>query len=476
VRKTLIALVLVLCALGAQAGTITSISPSSIKVNSGEHFITINGTGLGSVIVFDGPAGQFELNANATFSGSVVFWVPLAVVGRSGTHTVYVRGGTGDSNSVPFYVEGFKFFPLVILTPDVLRVQPKTREGVYVKYEVMALGGEDSSPTVRCFPESGSFFKMGATTVDCSASNLSGEKARSSFTVLVADSEGPVIYLPEPIQVKAESPEGAIVEYDVKAYDEIWGDAIPECLPRSGDVFPVGLTNVACIAKDLDDNVTSATFPVEVLGEREFYELTLYVPDIRVEASDPIGEKVEWKVEVEGTEDREPVVSCSHENGSLFPVGVTVVECSALDAWGMRGKTTFTVDVADINAPYSEAYASPDRLTADGRMVPIEIKVEVKDDIDPEPHCFVFGVSSNQKISTGDDMDPKEGDWAITGDLTLELRAEYTKTDRYYDVWVSCSDFYGNGLATTTRVIVPAGTGQSVTPPTTTKRRAGGKG
>jgi hypothetical protein len=442
VKRTVLFSILALCAFGASAGTITSISPSTVKVSSGEHFITIYGTGLGNDVVFDGPAGHFELFANASFAGNVVFWVPQEVVNRSGVYSVYVRGGTGTSNSVSFTVQGLKFFPLVIFVPELLRIQPESREGAYVKYEVIAGGGEDPEPIVDCFPRSGDFFPMGPTTVDCHASNRYDETAKASFTVLVADSVGPRFdYLPEPIRVKAESREGAMVEYDVKASDEIWGEVVPQCLPRSGDMFPVGVTNVLCVAADPDGNETSASFPIEVIGEREYYELVLTARDLRVEAQSPEGEKVEWKIEVDGTEDWEPVVTCSAENGSLFPIGVTTVECNALDAWGMRGRTSFTVDVFDPKTPDIErVFASPDVLRADGRMYPIEIALDVYDNFDPRPHCYVFSVTSNQKISTGDDQDPKEGDWSITGDLSVELRAEYTKYDRYDVGWVICSD------------------------------------
>ena len=132
VKRTLVVCVFLLFALGASAGTITSISPSSVKVNSGEHFLTIYGSGLGNVVVFDGPAGHFEVNTTASFVGSVAAWVPLEIVGRSGYYNVFVRGGTGDSNVVTFQVQGFKFWPFVIIVPEVLWVQPLNREGAYV--------------------------------------------------------------------------------------------------------------------------------------------------------------------------------------------------------------------------------------------------------------------------------------------------------------------------------------------------------
>ena len=64
-KRSLLAVVLGLFAVSATAGTITSISPSMVKVNSGEHFLSIYGTGLGNVVVFQGPAGTLERNTSA---------------------------------------------------------------------------------------------------------------------------------------------------------------------------------------------------------------------------------------------------------------------------------------------------------------------------------------------------------------------------------------------------------------------------
>ena len=457
-KRTLLFSVLLLAfAATASAGTITSISPSSIKVNSGEHFVQINGSGLGSVIVFDGPAGHFELNANATFSGSVHFWVPSEIIRTAGTYSVFVRGGTGDSNSVNFTVQGFKFFPFVIIIPDILRYQPQGREGAYVKYDVITAGGEvyDPNPRVDCFPMSGDFFKMGNTRVDCTAYNSAGEKATSTFTVSVMDTVGPVITVPrELIKVPAESREGATVKYDVSAYDEIWGQATPDCKPGNGDLFPIGLTVVTCYATDLEGNIGTAHFPVEVVGDSNFYKLELRAQDVVVDARSPEGEYVDYKVEVSGTKDESPDVSCYPKAGTLFPLGTTLVDCEAIDYNGMRGATTFSVEVRDPSAPViDKIYATPDLLKSDGNLYPIEIVVSASDDFDPRPVCQIYAVTSNQTINLDDDDDPKSYDWNITGDLTLELRAENVRTDRYYDVWVGCTDYYGNRTNASARVV-----------------------
>lgn len=473
-KRTLLAVILVFAAATLSAGTVTSISPATIKVNSGEHFLTLYGSGLGTVVVFDGPAGHFERNTNANFIGSVATWVPEPIVRTSGTYSVYVRGGTGDSNTVNFTVQGFKFFPFVIIAPELLRVQPLNREGGYVKYDVFWAGGESNDGDVRCFPSSGDFFKMGQTTVNCEAYNSAGEKAQASFTVDVHDDVAPTLYLPrEPIVVKAESREGAMVEYDSKAYDDIWGDVITECAPKSGSVFPIGVTNVQCTATDLESNIGVGTFQVEVIGEVEWYPLNVLVPStIVVDAKSIEGNYVEYDVKVENG--RDPELSCYPKSGTLFPLGLTNVVCDAIDAFGMRGRGEFYVEVRDPQPPmFEKLYATPDLLPNDGRLYDLEIVAAASDDLDPRPVCSIYSITSSQPINLDDDDNEKDYDWKVTGDLTLELRGEATRVDRTYYVWVGCSDFYGNRVNAATKVVVPVGSGQST--PTAPKRRAGPK-
>lgn len=475
-RSSLAAAFLLLCAVSASAGTITSISPSMIKVNSGEHFLTINGTDLGSLVIFDGPAGYFEMPANAVFSTSTHAWVPEAVVRKSGYYNVWVRNGRVDSNVVVFEVQGFKVFPLVILLPEWLIVQPRTREGAYVKFEPIALGGEDPDPVIRCDHESGSLFPMGTTKVTCTASNIYGESATDSFNISVFDRLGPTISVPEPIQVKWTSEEGAVVEYKISAYDDIWGEVIPECLPRSGSTFPVGITTVQCSAIDYDENVGWNSFTVEVIGELEPYPLTVVVPSdgINTVAVDPSGAPVKYEVWVEGSEDPYPEVTCTPESGSMFPIGTTHVLCEAIDRYGMRGSAGFQVLVADPDAPIIEyVAASPSLLPYDRRLYRIGVELSAYDKIDLSPYCEVADVTSIENIHLGDESDPKSYDWKITGQFTLELRGDRdTAVPRVYDVWVTCTDYFGNQSRTSVAVTVEGEKASMIVP---SKRRAAGR-
>jgi hypothetical protein len=59
-------------------------------------------------------------------------------------------------------------------------------------------------------------------------------------------------------------------------------------------------------------------------------------------------------------------------------------------------------------------------------------------------------------VSSNEPLDP-DGDWVITGNLTLNLRAERlgTGTGRVYTISVQCTDPSGNSSTKTTTVTVP---------------------
>lgn len=475
-RKILVPVFLLLIASSAFAGTITSLDPSSLKVNSGEYFITAYGTNPGNTLVFDGPAGHFERAVSATFADRVVGWVPEAIVAKSGTHSLKVRAANGvETNSLNFSVVGFKF-PLVLFVPEVLLAQPKTREGAFVKFDVIPFGGEDPNPVVDCDYRSGDFFKMGVTRVRCTATNSFKEKAEAEFDINVADRVGPIVTVPEQIKVSARSKEGAAVDFDAKANDEIWGDMPVDCSPKSGSMFRIGLTTVVCTSVDLDLNIGSNAFVIEVVGDHGTPDpLTLILPaTIVVEAKDPRGAEVSYDVKVKGTKDPNPTITCTPKSGSLFALGTTTVSCDALDSEGAWGQGSFDVNVLDMKAPEIRyAKASPDKIPEDGRLWPVAIDAEAVDDIDLQPTCAIIGVTANENIDAGDEEKP-EYDYQITGALKVELRGESTRSTRVYNVWVGCSDFFGNMTQANVQVAVSKDAGaQSTT--STTRRRAGGK-
>ena len=67
-------------------------------------------------------------------------------------------------------------------------------------------------------------------------------------------------------------------------------------------------------------------------------------PNIDQTTSDPTGATVSFPLPLAtDNEDPSPAVTCDHASGSKFPVGSTLVTCTAKDASGNRTTTSFTV-------------------------------------------------------------------------------------------------------------------------------------
>ena len=75
--------------------------------------------------------------------------------------------------------------PPVITVPFDFTVEATTSAGAVVYYVVTATDDVDPNPTVACVPPSGSTFPVGATTVECVATDNTGKSSSASFRVTV---------------------------------------------------------------------------------------------------------------------------------------------------------------------------------------------------------------------------------------------------------------------------------------------------
>jgi len=132
-----------------------------------------------------------------------------------------------------------------------------------------AIDTDNAGTSVVCNPPSNTMFKIGDTTVICTASDPQGNKSdpgAGSFTVTVRDTFGPA-FTPSTvtdITRPATSASGAVVSFSPLATDVVDGPITPVCKPLSGTVFQIGTSPVVCTASDKAGNQSVAAFTVTV--------------------------------------------------------------------------------------------------------------------------------------------------------------------------------------------------------------------
>ena len=147
----------------------------------------------------------------------------------------------------------------------------------------------------------------------------------------------PILNIPDGISAAATSTSGANVTFFVAAFNSD-GSSVPiTCDHNSGDLFPLGATNVHCSATN-DFGTTTGVFPVFVTD--------LTPPVLTLPANITTSSTtVTFTVTATDDLDPSPTVLCSPASGSTFAPGTTTVECSATDNFANSAFGTFTVTV-----------------------------------------------------------------------------------------------------------------------------------
>ncbi len=118
---------------------------------------------------------------------------------------------------------------------------------------------------------------------------------------------------------------------------------------------------------------------------------------------------------------------------------------------------TVVITVLDTAAPEITALtATPSViLQTNHEMVPVVVSASISD-CDSTASCRIVSVTSNEPDDGLGDGDTAT-DWKITGDLTLNVRAERAGrgTGRVYTITVACTDASGNTSTSTVTVTVP---------------------
>ncbi|MBI2935799.1 MAG: HYR domain-containing protein [Chloroflexi bacterium] len=204
---------------------------------------------------------------------------------------------------------------------------------------------------------------------------------------LATDTTPPVLTVPQGLLVEATGPNGAVVTYDAMARDDVDGEVAAACTPPSGSLFPLGETTVTCAALDGAGNAATAAFQVAV---QDTTPPTLTLPSpIVAEATGPDGGVVTYSATATDLVDGEIMPTCDPPSGSLFPVGVTTVTCTATDTSGNTETASFLIRVQDTTPP---ALTLPENITTEatgpaGTVVTFEVRATDVVDGSIAPTC-----------------------------------------------------------------------------------------
>jgi hypothetical protein len=177
--------------------------------------------------------------------------------------------------------------------------------------------------------------------------------------------------------------------------------------------------------------------------------------DLRVTVADPDGDALTLVWTVDGTDVQTNFLAAAKPGDSRSVAlcslggGAHVVTVRVSDGKAAVATCTSSITVVDTKAPkIKKLKARPDELRpVNDQFVPVVIEVEAED-CSPVT-SRIIAVRSNQPVGP-------EPDWIITGDLTVDLRAERTgKKTRRYTITVESTDSSGNTARKTVDVEVP---------------------
>jgi hypothetical protein len=161
-------------------------------------------------------------------------------------------------------------------------------------------------------------------------------------------------------------------------------------------------------------------------------------------------------------------IACVPPSGSFFPVGTNFVLCTATNETGHVTNTCgFEITVHDCEPPVIHSVAaSPDILwPPNHRMEEVRVRVEASDNFHLA-RCKIISVGCTESFSGNGTVHTTTAGWEITGDLTVNLRAERSGagTRRVYSIIVECKDDSGNASTAVVYVTVPPDPGQRTVP------------
>ncbi len=244
-----------------------------------------------------------------------------------------------------------------------------------VNVRTASLSFTTSEGTTSCQLDGGSFgtcgspanysgLADGAHSFTMKATDAAGNNATASRGWTV-DATAPVLSLPSTRVGEADGPNGAVASFNVTASDAgtaLLPSAI-RCTPGSATLFPIGTTNVTCLATDAAGNVGSGSFDVII---QDTTAPAINAPNVSFTATSANGtlktdpDVAAYLAGISAT-DLVSTPTLTNDMPALLPIGTTTVVFTAKDAAGNIAKRSVTVTILPVGQK-----APPPDLTPPG--------------------------------------------------------------------------------------------------------------
>ncbi|MDS4059341.1 MAG: putative Ig domain-containing protein [Candidatus Contendobacter sp.] len=221
--------------------------------------------------------------------------------------------------------------------------------------------GASFNPVTQIFTWTPDYNQAGVYPVTFTVSD-GQDSVSETITIMVSNVDlPPVLILPASPTAEATGPNGAIVTYSATATDDLDPTPVVACTPASGSLFTVGNTVVNCTATDFAGHSSQGSFTVAVVDTTP--PAPVLPPSTTVEGNTRNGANVTLPaVTASDLVDTAPTVACNPASG-FFPLGNTVVNCTATDAAHNHSQGSFTVAIVDTTPPQ---LTLPADLTVEG--------------------------------------------------------------------------------------------------------------
>ena len=240
-------------------------------------------------------------------------------------------------------------------TPSVMAYSDNDTCGVFFTTDIQAASAIDNCSYVLTYNfVMGDLVPVGTNTIIATATDQSNNTDSCSYELMVRDTHPPVIInCPADITMDNDAGEcDAMVSWIVPIAKDSCGILFLEATPfEPNDPIGVGTEFITYTASDAAGNVTECIFLVTVKDNEPPTFLNCPAVDTVISEPGKCSAVVSWPfIETDDNCNMESYV-ISHQSGTTFPIGTSMVQAVAIDDSGQEDTCQFNVVVVDKEFP-----------------------------------------------------------------------------------------------------------------------------